>query len=342
MNNNILAIFGFTAPVVVSLTMPEAKPTFSNLPTTVTETVVKFEEGTKFGPLLNTYFGGVGKPEVPNEAVINYSESLKSMWEKKLSIPNVSPATRKNAKTIIDRYEDNPSTIMSIQDIAWIANHDVQSSQASIHWEELCDRMKLNNRQCNNSRIIASKINGTVLVSYSMTELMPGKNGERNYDLYNKLATTAGWQYIASIPAMGDKYLSFGPYQFTSFAIYDDGKKADGASVVNRFADKKIASSVVHLDYNDQHVAANYFAIYNIMRLNRKFEYGVNPDCFSGMNLAVFIATAHHNPKHAIDSSVRYVRTKCTGSYLIHFKNKRVKEYGEKTIANYIALNERI
>lgn len=331
-----LSIIGFAAPATITLMMPEASP----LPSI--DTKVQFEPDTKFGPLLNAYFGGVGEPLVPESVSIDYNQALRDMWDKKLSIKNVSPATRKSAPIVIDRYESEPATLMTINDIAWIANQDVRSSFETINWVGLCNKLKLNQRQCENSATIAGSINGTTLVSYSMTELMPGTNGERNYDLYNKLTTTAGWQYVASIPAMGDKYLSFGPYQFTSFAVYDDGKKADGASVVNRFAERKIASSVLHIGYNDQHVAANYFAIYNIMRLNKKFEYGVNPNCLRGSNLATFIATAHHNPGHAIKATVRYVRTKCTGSYTKHFTNKRVREYAVKTVANYNALSDKI
>lgn len=326
------------APATVTLMMPEAKPAepFVNIAT------VNFEENLKFGPLLNSYFGGVGEPDVPTTATINYTESLKNMWDKKLTFPNVSPATRKSAPKVIERFERDAPLYLSIEDVAWIANYEAQNSRNSIDWFALCDRLKMNARQCENSIHAAKRINGTVLVSYSMTELMPGTNGKLNVKLYDKLTQTAGWTYVSAIPAMHDKKLSFGPYQFTSFAIYDDGKKADGASIVSRFAERKIPSSVMTLGYNDQHVAANYFAIYNIMRANKRFKDGIRPQCFGGHNLPIFIATAHNNPKEAINAMVKHVRNDCAGDLLNGYKSKSVKVYGLKTVANFEALNERI
>jgi len=335
MYDKLFSILGFAAPATITLMMPEA-------PKPIVPEPVHFQAGMKFGFLLNGYFGGVGKPEVPSEAVIDYKLALKDMWDRKLARKDVTPATRKNAALIIERYNNSTPNKMSINDVAWIAHNDAQTSTQSIDWVGLCDKMNANDHQCANAKAAAQMINGSTLVSYSMTELMPGKNGARNYQLYDLLVNTAGWQYLGSIPALGDKYLSFGPYQFTSFAVYDDGKKADGASVVSRYAGVTIASSVVHLGFNEQHTAANYFAIYNLIRVNKRFENGINPRCFAGSNLPVFIATAHHNPGHAIKATVRHVRNGCEGSFLKSFTNKRVKEYGEKTVANFKALSERI
>ena len=72
------------------------------------------------------------------------------------------------------------------------------------------------------------------------------------------------------------------------------------------------------------------------------FEYGINPSCFEGTNLPVFIATAHNNPKEAISAMVKYVRKGCSGILLDGYKNKSVRQYGVKTVVNYNALNGRI
>lgn len=71
------------------------------------------------------------------------------------------------------------------------------------------------------------------------------------------------------IPAMGDGYVSYGPYQHTDYSI---GPKGGATQADIRFTGGKILKNhdIMHMPFEDQHAAAYLLALDNIMQLVKK------------------------------------------------------------------------
>ena len=164
------------------------------------------------------------------------------------------------------------------------------------------------------------------------------------------LLRNAGTSYLMNFPAMHDKMLSFGFYQFTSYALRKDDKETEGVSIVNGFVKEgglKIPDSVAYLVGDDHHVAAVYFAVHNFAKMLSKVgNKGLiqlkkrHKDYKEEM--VMFIAAAHHLPgvawRHTsvwinggMKSSMLTVYRKNTGNYI----------YAIKTQGNLIALSKK-
>jgi hypothetical protein len=67
-----------------------------------------------------------------------------------------------------------------------------------------------------------------------MTELFPSMD-KMNKDVLDFLLRHGGEELVYHLPAVNDDYASFGPYQFTSFAVYNAEGQKKGASILNDF-----------------------------------------------------------------------------------------------------------
>jgi hypothetical protein len=174
---------------------------------------------------------------------------------------------------------------------------------------------------------------------------MPGVwDGKFNSQVYDFILRSGGRAYIESIPAVYDHMISYGPYQFTSYALYDDGMNRRGASVPNQALPigLRIPGNVVNLRGNDHFKAAYLFAIDNEAHLLRKLnahEFSVLEANWRNYrsDMLVYIAIAHHAPVPAISCGRRWLDfnarlplyRSCSGILM---------QYGIKSIQNYRAL----
>ena len=155
----------------------------------------------------------------------------------------------------------------------------------------------------------------------------------------------AGVEYIEDIPAMYDAKTSFGPYQFTEFALFDCGNQKRGASIANQAvtSGQKIPGSVIKLRGDDHYKAAYLFAVHNICLMVKKLNkkelqtlknvWGNNRD-----DLFVFCATAHHLPGDAIKAARKWLDNKAKASFETSC-NKRILPYAQKTRQNMATNN---
>ncbi len=296
---------------------------------------------TKAGNLLGSYLGIKG--EIPDVASINFTDNLRIMWNKKLNIKNVTPATVKSANGIVEEYANNDPKTKSINQFINDINVQLNAAKESLDFDQYCDDMKMNSEQCATTKQIMWKFNGKHLAAYGMTEVMPTKNGKINFAILDTLLRYAGENYINSIPALGDKFLSKGFYQFTSYAIRHDDNRIEGASIVNKFSNHKIGSSVVSLTSEDSHKAAFYFALYNMSKLVKKLnhnEMNIATKC-STEEMIQFVATAHHLPAVAIKNANQWISNGCKKGYTT-YAGPKLTQYAEKTESNLNALNGEI
>lgn len=288
---------------------------------------------------LNSYYVGKARLQI-DWTDVDLTQNLRYMWARKMNQFTVTPATRKNVDGIIARFETTPHVTTTLSKFVDGADDLVDASNNSLDFGAFCARLNMSDR-CGTVKSLADKINGRMLIAYGMTELFPSRDGDTNRRMLDMMLRRAGQDYINSIPALGDKYLSLGFYQFTSFAVRHDASGRQGASVVAEFSSKGLPGSVMLLNNDDQHRAAFFFATYNLALMVRSLNDHQYTELrrkgLSKEELTVFMATSHHLPGSAQRSMAAWLQDKRKHK-LPDYLRGDLRVYGAKSIANYKAL----
>jgi len=306
--------------------------------TSQTKTIdVLYLKNAALGGLNGAYLGQYGP--IGDSMKVNFQDNLENMWATKERRFDVTPATLKNKQKVLDRYAADPS-ITNVKDFVEDINQAIKRGYRGIDWKGYCNRRDMSKKECKTLKKIASKMRGKHIAAYGMTELFPSHSGNFNYVFLDTLLRNAGENYIHSIPAMGDKYLSLGFYQFTSFAIRHDDLRIEGASMVSHYSKAKIPGSVVSLEKDDHHLAAYYFAIHNLSILVKKTNGKISSRCDMDQ-IGQYVATAHHNPKWASTYATSWIQEKCKQP-LINYLGPKLTVYAKKSKSNLEALDKNI
>ncbi|PID69983.1 hypothetical protein CSB37_03940 [bacterium DOLZORAL124_38_8] len=302
--------------------------------------------GRKLGGLYAKYLGLDTKNPlpIPNTLSINFPKNINKLWEEKLN-RKIYPVVKDAYQTLIlDGYNLTESTPSSIDEFMSSADKSIEFVNDNLDWSEVAKLKGLNARELALTKKLVKTIDGKDLMSYCLTEIMPTADGKLNVAMLDFLLKNAGKEFIELIPALGDAYTSFGPYQFTSLALRDLPKEKYGASVVNQALpnDKKIPGSVMKLRGNDHHKAAYMFAINNIAGLVNscnKSELVQLEKIENYDEIAHFMAAAHHAPGNGI----KYARAWLYNNYLLEKgspkadkKNKKFANYCRGRFVNYV------
>ncbi len=243
---------------------------------------------------------------------------------------------------------DKKRTFLSLKEYIQKADRVANNIYENLDWEKYGNKAKLDEIKVNLLKKLSSKIGGEELLAYAFTELLPSDNGKINVKVFDLLLENAGREYIESIPAIYDKYASIGPFQMTSYALYDiPGEEKRGASKVAPYVkDLDFPSNVIKLRGDDNFEAAYLFAVDNISFILRKLDKSqVNKfkDLYdySGDDLVQYIATAHHAPANARVAFKRFIDKGCKKGEFYKSCNKALTLYALKTKNNYKAINEK-
>lgn len=299
--------------------------------------------GAPYGRLIGIY-GSKSRPAfLPESHTVVWSDTLLDQWNQKLRRPDVSPATRKWASSIVANYKNSPRDTKSIKTYVSQVDSAARQMHNSINYGQLCSKLKVSN--CTALYKTMGRIDGRSLTAFGMTELFPSDKGEFNYVMMDTILRNAGENYIQSLPSMGDNLLSTGVYQWTSYAIRrDDSGKLGGVTIIDNFAGRHLSGSVVHLKQRDNHKATFAMATYNIAMAMRGMSDTdanrlANVCSSSGLNQA--IAVSHHMPAPAWEGIRKWVKSGCSKP-IQSFLNPHLKIYAQKTSANYNAIIEHI
>ncbi len=288
---------------------------------------------------FSLYVGHRGK--LPSSKKINFANNVQKMWDHKTGIENVSPATKKTAQSIVDDYASSPKDTKDITDFVSNIGEVANESHAAIDFPKLCKKLKLSDDKCEALDEVSATISGEHLAAYGMTEIF-GSSHDFNYVMLDTLLQNAGENYINSIPAFGDTYMSFGFYQFTSMAVRHDNT-VEGASVVSLYSEQKIPGSVSKLRGNDHHRAAYYFATYNLGLLIKKLspnaiEHLRDGDCETSQ-ITSYIAVAHHNPAGGRKGAKSWIEGGCKIK-IEYFYKGRLRKYAINTNEHFKLLTK--
>ncbi len=293
------------------------------------------------------YFTGISG-QVPAEVDINFSSQLNELFKKKAEWAQ-RHHKHNNAFVKADRQLEaeyihkNPEK-MNFTKYQKHVQNAIDEVNKHIEWHIVKQAMHLDSRKQKLLAEVSKFLKAEHLTAYALTELMPSSDGELNKNVYEFLLKNAGARYIYSIPAIYDDRLSFGPYQFTSGALEDDGQHRIGASVINAALPKgyKIPQNVSELRGNDHHKAAFLFAIYNLASLLQRLDEK-EMDVFEKhwrvhiVGVTEFIATAHHLPGAAFSAAKRWLDANVDHEFEVSCHNS-IKGYAQKTRANLLSL----
>lgn len=170
---------------------------------------------------------------------------------------------------------------------------------------------------------------------------MPSRDGQLNKLILDFLLKNAGREYIESIPAMYDPKTSFGPYQFTEYALYEVPRRGKrGASIINQAVkeSEKIPGSVALLRGEQHYKAAFLFMIENIANLVNKRCAALNSVWRANKDdLIMFVATSHHMPSPALNAARRWLDNWARLPFYISC-GSHLRRYALKTKANLESL----
>ncbi len=256
--------------------------------------------------LTDLYASYVAPGRLGTTTVVDFERNLNGMWDRKLSRSSVSGATMANGRVIAAKYSQARSQKSDLRAFIRSLDHVAVRTRASINWPALCgsDQINLGLGDCQLLQSVMKNIEGKDLLSYSLTELMPSPQGVMNLRVLDVILRNAGIQYFEYMPAIHDMYLSYGWYQFTSYALYDDGTERRGASEVCAHGSAPLPASVAKLSGDDHHRAAMCFAIYNVAALIRNLNVAHTKKFAKGYpksldDVVQYIAVAHTAPAHA-------------------------------------------
>jgi hypothetical protein len=300
-------------------------------------------EGRKAGGLYASYFGIKPGTKIPETITTDFHQNLKTMWKKKIG-RSPSPVVEETAKKLLGEYPEG-QTKMSFSKYSSHITDVVDNVRDDIDWDSLRVLMHMSKKEASLAKKITGSFDGEDMAAYIMTELMPSADGKFNVEVMNFLLTNAGTEYIEGIPALGDCKTSFGPYQFTEYALFETPKEKRGASIINMAITNKrskIPGSVCLLRGDDHHKAAYMFATYNVCMLvkacnKKRLETLDNVWRANKDDLFIYCATAHHLPAKARKAAKNWLHNKAKESFETSC-SKRIEGYAIKTRANLKAI----
>ncbi len=300
--------------------------------------------GRKFNPdgLYAVWTGFQGT--VPARARIDFHSLLQKAWERKCRKNECTPSAKALARDVVKKYPQRP-TRMSLADYLKVVEREIVQTYADTDWDIIGAEYRLSRQEKATLMTLMKAVGARELIAYSLTELMPSeRDGNLNVAVLTFLLTYAGREYVELLPAVNDGYASFGPYQFTSLALYNDGREVRGASKANRALSKKrVPGSVVRLKNHEHHRAAWLLAIDNLAKVVRnsttKELTTLARVAQRPSELVKVIACGHHAPAPCRIAAVRWVARGAHGEFAI---KGRVESYLIKTRTNYTALQKHV
>ena len=299
--------------------------------------------GRKAGDLYAAYLGYSGTV-IPTELKINWVKQLDALWTRKSNRRGVTPVAKQAHQSLVAEYASLDPGRTNLESYQKVAGEHAKTICAELDWNQVQRMYRLNDREGALLKRVSCNMGGRVLLAYAMAELLPSANGDLNRDYLDFLLQHGGRRYVESLPALHDDITSFGPLQFTHFAVYDADERR-GASKVNTAlpTQLRIPGSTLRLRGDDHLKAAYLFAVSNLAdgirglndRQLRTFEQVAGP---RGVDVAQYVATAHNKPAVARQSLRRWLDNGAQSSYLVSCP--RVSRlYATKTLKNYQALS---
>lgn len=299
-------------------------------------------QGRTLSGLYSRYLGTKEKTTIDKNLTIDFQKTFMDLWvhkKRRCSSPVVSLACKQQITEY--KKKQTHTSFMAYQSHIIVV---IEKLKKNINWKNLKNNLKLSQSDADLVKKISLSFNGKDMTAYIMTELMPSSDGKLNVLMLDFLLRNAGKEYVEGIPALYDDKVSFGPYQFTEYAVFCTSSENRGASVINQSVrkDLKIPGSVIHLRGDYHHRAAYLFAVYNITlmikSLDEKQKKVLNQSWRKNRDdLFLYCAVAHHNPAAARRAARKWLDNYAVAPFESSCRN-RIVGYAEKTRKNLAAM----
>lgn len=303
-------------------------------------------KGNRLGDLFTRYTSISGK--APEKIDVNFYDQLSKLWDKKKDRSPRNRVVVEACDQVLEEYKSQPRQTMSLDDYTEIIKDTVDDTKEKLSWDKIAEVKGMSAEEKELAKKVVDLLDEKSVLAYSLTELMPSADGVLNKNVLEFLLKYAGARFVYSIPAIGDPMTSFGPYQFTSYALHDLPGDRRGASVVNAALPKeiRIPGSVIKLQEEDHHRAAFLFMVDNICDLVKRSEKSAGWEQLDDSKkvahlkeqIVIFCATAHHQPAIAKRRAAEWIEAGGADK-LIAYLTPHLKAYAVKTRANLHALD---
>ena len=297
--------------------------------------------GRTLGDLYAAY---IGARLIPPKVTVDPGRQLDSLWLVKLSChKNAAPVVSKLHRELLTSYRKKRSAL-TLGEFIELADRQVKSVQGDLDWRKFSSIYRLTPAEEVLVARLAARLSGRDFVAYGMTEVMPSANGVLNLQVLEFLVRNFGPEFVFGIPAIHDRYASFGLFQFTSFAV--NGETKEGASMASQALKRGyLPSSVAEVRGEMQFRAAYLFAMHNIAKMVKHLTPhertvlsglgGKNHD-----DLIQFIAASHNGPAFAQRAARRWLDNRMRSEFYVSVSRSSVRQYAYKTKMNLEALLE--
>src|SRR3989344_4046298 len=178
--------------------------------------------GRKLNDLFTHYTGIAG--QVPDKVPGDFpTQQLPKLWELKKQKYGETPVVSLARQQLVGGYDQKNAQKMNWQQYRDSGQASIDSLRKSLDWNAVGKHFGLGGVDLKLLREFEAQINGSALLSYALTELMPGVDGPLNRDMLDFLLRVGGREYVERLPAVNDAKTSMGSYQFTEYALYDTG-----------------------------------------------------------------------------------------------------------------------
>ncbi|HZX44178.1 MAG TPA: hypothetical protein VFF28_00695 [Candidatus Nanoarchaeia archaeon] len=307
-------------------------------------------KGLKLGGLATSYTGINGR--VGDTVAVDFRQLLDNMWKKKMSISKGAEVNR-FYETRVKEYLNPKFTPIRMNFVQYLTQvkEAIELVRSSLDWRKVGAIKGLDERRLRLVQNISYYLGEREVMAYSLTELCPSSNGRANVKLIDFLLRNAGREYVELLPALGDKLLSYGPKQWTKWAVYEGKGGPRGASIIDQAMPQTIdlPGSVAELRGNQHFMASMEFIInnlaYTIKDLDEKSLAtlesswkNVQPD------IVQYIAVSHHAPRYGKEFMTDWLARKTINGKARFLDSccDRFTIYAQKTAANHGALSEGI
>ena len=278
-------------------------------------------EGNHFADLYADYFGlKESGQRVDKYITVNFRHQLAHLWQRKLGVaPQDGVPDDMLREALLTAYRLQPQLFelaerlytsydplrarCNVREYEERVAHAVAPLRAGVEQtlsEKAATVMRLSHEQAALVHECAGRLDAKALTAYSLTELMPGKDGPTNVHALDFLLQNAGEGFIERIPAIHDALISFGPYQLTPLAL--DRAQNAGASALDAILPHQyLPATVADLRGEQHHQAAYLFAIHNVIQLARELDAKSVQEArlrlaHAPLDLLAFVAISHNKP----------------------------------------------
>lgn len=331
-----VVLLGITSPLGAQRKCGVVRPTASRVGTFTAGEL----NGRNLGDLYAAY---IGVSHISEKVTVDPARQLDSLWKVKKACYKVSSVVGQLHKELLVSYRRG-RTAETLAEFATVADKEVRSARADMDWDKFQSLYRLSDERVAIARKLSDRLSGRDLVAYGMTEIMPTADGLLNLQVLEFLVRNYGPEFVYGIPAIHDKYASFGFFQFTSYAV--NQKTGEGASRASLALKRNaLPGSTKDIRGTLQFRAAYLFAMHNlavmIRGLGRKeFTVLSTLDAKNHDDLIQFIAAAHNGPAHARSAAERWLGNSMRKDFFVSVNNASVRRYAYKTKMNLAALRE--